>query len=237
MLFLIFVFLYPSPFTLYPAFATNSTPSADIKFKLEELKREIASRAAKIKEELSKKLQNKAIPGEVLSIDDKKITIQTRLGQTIVLTNEDTIFQKNNSKIDLKSIKPKDYIVSLGELDDKNNLIAKKIVVIQKKDPSSKIISWAEVRSINGSVIKIKLPDGNEVNLNSTDSKLQNSKGDGDLSQINFGTTIILVGSRKEEKTVDARFIYIAGRKTVIPKTALKNSSASATKSSKPAMR
>lgn len=212
------------------AYAVESTPSASLQQKLLELKKEIASKAAKIKEELSKKLQNKAIPGEILSIDDKKIIIQTKSSQVTVLTSEDTIFQKNNIKIDLKSLKSKDYIVAQGELDDKSNLIAKKII-IQKKPQSSKIISWAEVQSIIGLTLKVKLPDGREINLDATDSKFKSNKGEADLSQLTFGTTVIFVGFKASDNETEARFIYIVGRKKIGPK--LKDATKSATQSSK----
>ena len=44
----------------HPVAAVDSTPSAEIKAKLEELKKEIASKAAKLKQEVNRKLQNKA---------------------------------------------------------------------------------------------------------------------------------------------------------------------------------
>ena len=69
---LLFVFLYPAcvagvclPYTLYPAHALDSTPSAEIKTKLEALKQAIASKAAIIKQEINHKLQNKAYVGLV----------------------------------------------------------------------------------------------------------------------------------------------------------------------------
>src|SRR3989344_830316 len=49
--FLLSVFLHPIPYTLYPSFAAEATPTADIKSKLDQLKAEIASKAAKINED------------------------------------------------------------------------------------------------------------------------------------------------------------------------------------------
>src|SRR3989338_2847231 len=97
--FLIFLLLHPSPLTLYSVYAADSTPSADIKIKLEELKKEIASKAAKLKQEISSKLKDKAYIGNVKSKSDTSLTIATSTGPKIISVNQDTIF---DSKIKSK---------------------------------------------------------------------------------------------------------------------------------------
>ncbi|EKD65299.1 MAG: hypothetical protein ACD_50C00131G0001, partial [uncultured bacterium] len=50
------IFLRTTNYELRTVYAANSTPSADIKAKLEELKKEIASKAAKLKQEIGRRL-------------------------------------------------------------------------------------------------------------------------------------------------------------------------------------
>ena len=87
---LILVSLLIGPTTV---FAADSTPSADVQSKLKALQNEIASKAAKLKNEISKKLQNKAYIGVVKSKSSNTLTLATRSGTKVVNTNQDTIYE------------------------------------------------------------------------------------------------------------------------------------------------
>ena len=73
-----------------PAYAMDSTPSANIKAKLEELKQEIASKAAKLKQEINLKLQNKAFIGTIKTKSINSITLASNTGSKIISLNQDT---------------------------------------------------------------------------------------------------------------------------------------------------
>ncbi len=112
--FLIFLSLSPLPNTLHPAFAADSTPSSDIKSKLADLEKEIASKAAKLKQQISGKLSNKAYIGKVKVISTNTITIATVNGPKLVNINQDTIFE---SKIKTKKyLRLGDWFARAGKL-------------------------------------------------------------------------------------------------------------------------
>ena len=83
-------YILHSTFYIPAAFAAESTPSSDplrqsdseasIKSKLEELKKEIASKAAKLKQEVNQRLQNKAYVGAVKAVSETSITIASQSG-------------------------------------------------------------------------------------------------------------------------------------------------------------
>ena len=88
---LLFFILSTVTCTLLPTFAADSSPSADIRTKLEELKRDIASKAAALKGEVNRKLQNKAYIGKLASKSDETVTLVTKSGPKIVNISQDTL--------------------------------------------------------------------------------------------------------------------------------------------------
>ncbi len=86
-----------SQFSIPTAKAIESSPSANVKSKLEELKKEIASKAAKLKTEVDRKLKNKAYSGKVKVKSDQSITLAANTGPKIVSVNQDTIYESKQS--------------------------------------------------------------------------------------------------------------------------------------------
>ncbi|MDP3733036.1 MAG: hypothetical protein Q8Q91_00700, partial [Candidatus Daviesbacteria bacterium] len=98
---ILFFCILHTTYYILPVRAADSTPSADIKSKLEELKKEIASKAAKLKNEISRKLINKAYIGTVENKQSfsanktaTEITLVTKTGAKIVTINQDTVSPK-----------------------------------------------------------------------------------------------------------------------------------------------
>ena len=90
---LLFFILLTVTCPLYPTYAAESSPSADIKSKLEELKKEIASKAAILKQEVNKKLKDKAYVGKVKHKSDSSLTLAASSGPKIVSINQDPLFE------------------------------------------------------------------------------------------------------------------------------------------------
>lgn len=182
----ILFFLLPTACCLPPVRAADSTPSAEIKAKLEELKKEIASKAAKLKQEVNKKLQNKAYVGKIKTKSDKSLTIISKNGPRIVNMNQDTEFesQVKGKKYSQKLISEEDYIAALGNIDENQVLTAKKIVLLDPKpylrsaeassaytlDP--KIYLWGQIISASENLVTLK--DRNLKNISvSMDQKIK----------------------------------------------------------------
>src|SRR3989344_1368803 len=138
--------------------AVDSTPSADIRSKLEELKKDIASRAAKLKQEVTSKLKDKAYVGKIKSKSDTSATLATKNGPKIVNINQDTEFESNikNKKYSPKLVSEEDYIVTLGDVDETGVLTAKRIILLPSPGSLEKTFLWGQVISSSDKLVTIK---------------------------------------------------------------------------------
>lgn len=151
-----------SQFLTSPVYAVDSTPSADIKAKLEQLKKEIASKAALLKQEITKKLSDKAYIGKVSTKTDASLTITTISGLKNIKINQDTIFESNikaKTKFSIKTLSPDDYIAALGDIDESEVLIAKKIVLLPPPAGNAKTVLWGQIISSSDKLLTLKDKD------------------------------------------------------------------------------
>lgn len=187
-----------------PVFAAESTPSADIKTKLEELKKEIASKAAVLKAEVNRKLQDKAYVGTIEAKNQNSLTLTSRNKTKTVSINQDTVFEskiKVRKNLSLKTLSTKDYLAALGDVDEQGVLTAKKIILILEKKLSPKTYLWGQVISISDKLITLK--DGK---LNSHAVSLSSLKTSANLKKNNF---VIVVGSLTKNDIFEASFIHV----------------------------
>lgn len=220
------------------AVAVESTPSANpasnsasLVEKLNQLKTEIASKAAKIKSEVNKKINNKLVLGEVKTIGQPNNTsldllVDTKFGNQKVLINEYTFLQngflkskKNN--LMLKDISTGTKLVALGDIDDNNNLNARKIIKVENLYPNQKI-------SGNGTVQNVQT---DSVRLNSKDNKITNLKIYKDTKiilrdqqinstdQIMEGQSVAFVGTSMDTGQIKARILFVNSGVKVMKKS------------------
>ena len=165
-----------------PSYASEATPSSDIKSKLEELKREVASRAAKLKTEVTKKLTNKAYVGSLKSISSSSLTLASEAGPKLVTINQDTVYEskithpsyggKTKTKFSQKTLSEEDYLATLGDVDETGVLTAKKIVLLPasrgERTPNTepKTYIWGQIISASEKLFTIK--DGAGKNIAAT---------------------------------------------------------------------
>ena len=225
LLIVLFVFLYPIPYTLYPTFAADSTPSADIKIKLEELKKEIASKAAKLKQEVNRKLKDKAYVGLVKAISETSLTLAAESGPKIVSINQDTVFEskiKSKQKFSQKSLSEENYVATLGDIDETGVLTAKKIILLP--DVSSekpKAFLWGQAISISDKLITLKSRDFKNVAASLPAE-----------SKVSLNDFVILTGNMAKNDIFKARFVYVIPQGGIIkPKKVVTPSAQTATKS------
>ncbi|MBI2196939.1 hypothetical protein HYU45_05015 [Candidatus Daviesbacteria bacterium] len=199
--FVFFVFLYPIPYTLYPTYAADSTPSADIKAKLEELKKEIASKAAKLKQEVNHKLKDKAYTGMVKASSETSLTLAAASGPKIISINQDTVFEskiKGKTKFSLKAIAEDDYIAALGDIDETGVLTAKKIILLPTPNLEPKTYFWGQVISISDELITLK-----DKNFQNVAVSLPTS------ATVKLKDFVILTGSKNKNEIFEAGFVYV----------------------------
>lgn len=229
MIFLILFALFinhKSPF-VNRVYATESTPSStlspDLKIKLDDLKKEIASKAARLKQEMNRKLLNKAYVGIIKTKTETTLTLASKTGAKIVTINEDTVFEskiKSKQKLSLKTLNEEDYIAALGDVDETQVLIAKKITLLPAPK-ETKTYFWGQIISASNKLITVL--ERNQKNIAVSFSDASVKKGDDtvtsdDLSLRDF---VITTGVLDESGILHAEFIYIIPQGGIIkPKTA-----------------
>lgn len=183
--------------------ATDASPSADIKSKLEELKKEIASKAAKLKQEVDRKLKNKAYVGKVKANSETSLTLATESGPKMVSINQDTVFEsriKGRKNFSQKVVAEEDYIATLGDADETGVLIAKKIILLPTPNLETKSKSnlWGQIISISDKLTTLKNKDLKNVAVSLLSP-----------SEVKLNDFVILTGSKDKNDIFDARFVYI----------------------------
>jgi hypothetical protein len=150
--------------SLSPAFASDSSGMEN---KINSLKNEIASRAAEIKGEVNKKVQNKVYAGMVSDISGNQITLNTKNGDRIVRVNEYTSYSSNVSQTltSLSQISVNDFMVALGDVDDKNTLVAKKVLRDKPTLTTQNPPLFATIKSTTDSAITITTQDKKQLDL------------------------------------------------------------------------
>ncbi|MBI2011767.1 hypothetical protein HYS91_03290 [Candidatus Daviesbacteria bacterium] len=201
-------------FLSFPVFAQEATksasPSSSLIEKLNQLKAEIASKASQLKKEVNKKLENKAIAGVIDSITDDQINLATKNGNKTIVLNEYTIFEINERDVDLEDFKEEEYIVALGDFDDKENLVAKKVIKLDEEDYSPKEIVWGQIQSLSPLSLILRNKDHKDLNiLINRNTSYYLGPDEITYSQINSKTFAALTGQLNEDQSIRAGFIYI----------------------------
>lgn len=198
LIFTFYILILP---TSSSAQTSSSTPSADIKMKLEELKKEIASKAAQLKQEVNKKLKDKAYVGKVKTKSAQSLTLAASSGPKIVSINQDTIFEskiKSRAKFSQKNILDEDFIAALGDIDETGVLIAKKVILLPTIDYQLSTHLWGQVIAISDKLITIKNRDNKNVAVSLSSNQA-----------VRLNEFVILTGVKTKNEIFDAEFVYI----------------------------
>lgn len=226
-----FFILLMASHTLYltPSLAIDSTSSADLsdnlKIKLKTLQDEISSRAAKLKQEISNKLQNKVYIGVVKSKSDNSLIMATKTGSRIVNVNEYTEYsnftklsKQNLSKGALKSASVEDYVATLGDVDDNEVLTAKRIIKLENPEGNEKKIVWGQITSINNHNFNLQTKDKESLSFswNENTTFIQNDTA-GNSDDLKVGNTIIIVGQNQKSGQYQSLLIYLFAQSNTFP--------------------
>lgn len=198
-------------FILTPAQAAESTPSADplrqsdseasIKSKLEELKKEIASKAAILKTEVDRKLKDKAYIGLVKESSTISLTLAGRSGPKKVNLNQDTLYEsklRSRKNFAQKNIASDDYIAALGDVDEQGVLTARKVILLPTPNSELKTYLWGQIVSVSGKLATLKDKDSNSVAL-SIPTKF-------DVGANDF---VILTGNKGKNDIFEVEFVHV----------------------------
>ncbi len=232
---ILILFINHQSFIINQVSAAESSPSADIKSKLEQLKEQIASRAAQIKQEISTQLQNKAYVGSVKTISENSLTLASLTGPKIVNINQDTVYENETSKAKyaFKNVEAEDYVAALGDVDETGVLTAKKIILMPK-DTTQKRIIWGQITTLgNNLVIKAKDSKNTKILLQD-ETSFQKGNEEITIDDVKLNDFVIIVNSENTQGVLTANFIYVIPRGGIIRAKKIATPSAQeATKSSK----
>lgn len=180
--------------------AADSTPSADIRVKLEELKRAIASKAATIKLEVDKMLKDKTYIGKVKNISSTNLKLETKNGLKVVNISQDTQYASDVSKkrYSQKLITEEDYLAALGNVDDTGALVSRKIILLPTPNPEAKTYLWGQIINISDKSITLK-----DRSSKKTVVLLSNQ------TNVKKSDFVILTGSFGKDDTFEADFVYV----------------------------
>ena len=191
-------------FIVSPALAADSTPSAEVKTKLKDMQEEIASRAAQIKQDVSKKLQNRIALGFIKSKSDTSLTLAAESGTKMVNVNEYTEYAgktgKGNLKVTLKNLATEDYIIALGDMDETEVLTAKKIVKTASPSGEVRKFVFGQVVSVGDHTITLQDKQGQKISLKTNkQTTYRFGKNSGSRDDLKIGLPII----------ASTKFVYI----------------------------
>lgn len=177
----------------------QSSPSGAVLEKLNILKTEIASKAAEIKATVSRKIVNRAWSGTIVGISGSTITINSGKDDRRISVNEYALLTtgKVKDKGSLKDLGKGDFVVAIGDVDDKNVLMAKK-VIRTKQVMLDKQLIWGQINSIVANLIKVRTTNAERVIntdsdtlfwLGSKEASIQDAKKDKFLLAVIDGTS------------------------------------------------
>ncbi len=216
-----------------PSFSPNSL--TEFQQKVEIIKKDAASKAAVLKSTVSKTIQNKAFIGTITQINSKQIILQAAKGPRTVNTDEYTIFQDSSKKnIYFKDLKKDDFLISLGDVDDNQVLKAKKIIRSKLPVVSEKYVVWGQIQSILVGNLSLLKNDSQKITI-STDGGTQMKFGNQEITLQNLKTAnfIISVGSKLDNNSASAQFIYLLNPKGDLKIEKISTASATPSASSK----
>lgn len=209
---LILIWALTIALTLNPAplYAQESSQSGTLMQKLTDLKNDIASKAAEIKNEVNKKVQNKAFIGTIISISGSEITLQILdTTKTIKFDEFTKIIGAKNKEIKIDTLEEGDKIAALGDVDDKNYLITQQLVYLDNYASNSAQLIWGQIQKSQGSTITIKSKDG-EIKSLVTNAQTNYFLGNNEASFADAKVEQHLLARAVPQKdgTLRARFIY-----------------------------
>lgn len=189
--YILILFLILDVILIPTVFAQESTSSASIQDKLKALQSEIASRAAAMKNEVTKKLLNKAYIGTIKNKDAQSLTVDMRANAGKINISEFTEYIVKSISYDgdagLKKLNISDPIAALGDVDDKGVLTAKRVLKLNKPVAFKKVIHGI-VTGIAKDSATVKTVYGDQFTINfdkNTDYKIGNSDGGFDDIKVN----------------------------------------------------
>lgn len=200
--------------------AVDSTKSA-----FELFKEELASRAADpiIKNEVTKKLQNKAYIGTVKSKNSNSLVLSVRGSDKNINVSEFTEYviksKKSTGDAGLKNISIDSAVACLGDIDDKGTLTAKRIIKLSSPVPIFPKIINGILTSISNGKANLQTSRNDQFSVTfDKNTEYQLGKNEGSFDDIRINKSVIVSGEGTDSANLSATYVYIYPN-TVVTKT------------------
>lgn len=191
--------------------AIDSTQSA-----LKALREELASRAADpiIKNEVTKKLQNKAYIGTVKSKNSKFLVISVRGSDKNINVSEFTEYviksKKSTGDAGLKNIPVESSVVCLGDIDDRGALTAKRIIKLSSPAPIFPKIINGILTSVSNGKAKLQTARNDQFLVTfDKNTEYQLGKNEGSFGDVRINKSVIVSGEGTDSANLSATYVYI----------------------------
>jgi hypothetical protein len=168
-------FLLPLTLTLTlatPVFAQTATPDASLR---DSVKQKVNEELAQIKQSISKK----AFLGEVTGKSEATLTLTSYANQTksVLVSTETSIKLKNGKDGTPIDVKPKDYILVMGDVDGVGAMVAKRLLIISAPATDTRKVVFGNysdltaTAKVTSTTTYTKVDAGKVVKAKSTDFK------------------------------------------------------------------
>lgn len=223
------------------AYSAEATPSS-IQAKLDELKKEIASKAASLKNNVNKKIQNKAYLGVIIENNTSSIKIVSIKGDRTININEYTLFQDTGKgakkNLTIKDIAKDNTVVVLGDVDDRGVMTAKKVIRIPKREKVEPKFLWGQIQQVSNGTIKILNKDNKALNIPTTGNTLfKLGQEESSLADAKVKKFLVAHMTGKEGAETAKYIYYIPSVGFIKPEKRVASPSASTSPSPKPTVK
>lgn len=201
------------------ALAQSPTPEPTNEEEIsQEIKEKVQERIEAITET---KLRKAAYFGNISNITGSEITVNTKKGERIVKTDEETKFiGKNNQEIKLADLKIGNFVIAMGDLDASGSFLGKRILVLAKQPEvaPTRLAVHGKVVDISQEekIISLKhLKQDLAYEIEITDETTITKKVGEKISKIKFedieiGDRIVAIGIKeKENGTITASIVHV----------------------------
>jgi RNase P/RNase MRP subunit p29 len=141
--------------------------------------------------------------GEVLATEDSMLTVQTRLGEKLVITNEETRFRiPGAEEPSLEDISVGDPVLAVGWPDEKGNLLARVVAVVTGPQLQRHSLRGL-VTSIEGDTLGVTTRRG-EIQVETSEDTAFRIPGveDPGIDDLNLRDLVVVLGTWDAEQEV-----------------------------------
>lgn len=176
----------------------------------------------KVREKIDevKKGQKKAFVGEITTINEIVISLETHNGSSQIQIAADAILLGiSRNQIDAEDLATGDFVIAMGFLDENSVLQTSRLLVIEKPEPISRQAVFGIVSDISqtGNVLTVKNPKTGAIytveadNKTTITKKIDNEMAETDFDLIEVDDRLVAVGDSEEnsEIIIAAKLIHV----------------------------